>query len=237
MSEKGKIVTDTTEILIITSPSFQPLIQREMESLTELPLQYYVLDHLHSLFDAGCARLNIFNYTNIHKYDKILYLDTDILLNSDINVLFQLEISTEKIYALEEGTIESFLWGGQFFDFTTVNKNVSAFTSGILFFKNSESMKSLFHTIQLHIIDYIHTKKNAIPVCLDQPFIVYNAIHQSKYDNQVLKEYVENNPSVPHLQKIIYHFPGGPGSFHSKYSKMTAFWEKQVKQGLLINDK
>jgi hypothetical protein len=101
ISVKGNINKETTDILIITSPTFQPLIQKKIESI-DLPIHYYILD-LHTLFDAGCSRLNIFKYDNIHKYNTILYLDTDILLNSDINVLFNHEISSEKIYALEEG--------------------------------------------------------------------------------------------------------------------------------------
>lgn len=221
---KANINKETTDILIITSPSFQPLIKNKLESFN-LDLCYYILD-LHSLFDAGCSRLNIFKYENINKYNKILYLDTDILLNSDINVLFNLEITSDKIYALEEGNIEHEYWGGQFFDFNKFNRTESAFTSGILLFSNSDSMKLLFNTIQTHIVDYIYTKKNGIPICLDQPFIVYNAISQNKYDNQVLKSYVENNPSVVSSEKIVYHFPGTPGFYDSKFYKMSNFWAK-----------
>jgi len=227
---KTNINKETTDILILTSPSFQPLIQKELCSF-DLPLQYYILE-IHTLFEAGCARLNIFKYANINKYDNILYLDTDILLNSDVNVLFNLEIYSEKIYALQEGHIglnNNEYWGGQFFDFKKFNKNLSAFTSGILYFRNSDCMKSLFSTIQSHIQDYIYVKKNRIPGCLDQPFIVYNAISQNKYDNQLLKSYVENNPSVINDNKIIYHFPGGPGNYSSKFEKMTNFWEKMYK--------
>jgi O-methyltransferase len=224
ISVKANINNETTDILIVTSPKFQPLIQKEVESF-DLKLLYYTLD-LHTLFEAGCSRLNIFKYENIHKYDTILYLDTDILLNSDVNILFELELSSHKIYALEEGIIDNVCWGSQFFDFTIYNKETSAFTSGILLFKNSDCMKLLFDTINSHIIDYIYTKHNAIPQCLDQPFIVYHAITQNKYDNQLLKNYVENNPSTVSLEKIIYHFPGGPGVYDSKISKMTFFWTK-----------
>jgi lipopolysaccharide biosynthesis glycosyltransferase len=224
ISVKANINKETTDLLIITSPSFQPLIQKELECF-DLPLHYYTLD-LHTLFEAGCARLNIFKYDRIDRYNKILYLDTDILLNSDVNVLFNLELVPEKLYALEEGTIGEVHWGAQLFDFSKYTKDQTAFTSGILFFKNSECMKLLFDSIQLHIADYIYTKKNAIPECLDQPFIVYNAISQDKYDNQVLKPFIENNPSIVHYKKIVYHFPGSPGKYDSKYSKMTAFWEK-----------
>ena len=234
ISERANINTETTDILIITSPSFKQLIQKELDNFN-LYLDYYILD-LHTLFEAGCARLNIFKYDNIVKYDNILYLDTDILLNSDVNKLFNLELSSDKIYALEEGNIGNVLWGAQFFDFTKYNINLPAFTSGILLFKNSECMKSLFDTIQSHIVDYIYIKKNSIPVCLDQPFIVYNSILQNKYDNQLLKKYVENNPSIVNAEKVIYHFPGGPGSYDSKFSKMTFMWDKiKVIPQVLVN--
>ena len=211
------------DILIITSPSFQRIIENELKTFN-LPLKYYILD-LHTLFDAGCARLNIFNY-DLTNYEKILYLDTDILINSDMNVLFQLELSSEKIYTLEEGTIGHPFWGGQFFDFKQYDKNIPAFTSGILLFRNSSCMKTLFISIQKHILDYIYIKKNDIPTCLDQPFIIYNAITQNKYDNQLLKTYVENNPLLVSSEKIVYHFPGGPGEYESKYDKMISFWKK-----------
>ena len=217
----------TTDILILTSPTFQPLIQKELNNF-DLPIYYYLLD-FYTLFDAGCARLHIFEYDSICKYDKILYLDTDILINSDVNILFDLDLSFDKIYALEEGTIgdEHGYWGKQFFDLTKeYNRAQSAFTSGILLFINGQSMKTLFHCIKSHIKEYIFIQKNSIPICLDQPFIVYNAISQNKYDNQLLKLYVENNPSNVNSEKIVYHFPGGPGAYNSKFLKMTAFWEK-----------
>lgn len=224
ISVKGNINKDTTEILIITSPTFEPLIQKEMESF-DLPIQYFTID-LHTLFDAGCSRLNIFKYTNIHNYDTILYLDTDILINSDMNVLFNLELSSDKIYALEEGVISHDYWGAQFFDFSNYDRNTLAFSSGILLFRNSDSMKLLFNAIQLHIEDYIFNKNNTIPNCLDQPFIVYNAISQSKYDNQLLKNYVENSPSNVTSSKVVYHFPGEIGVYQSKYTRMRFFWGK-----------
>jgi mannosyltransferase OCH1-like enzyme len=220
ISQNANIDKETTEILIITSPMFKQLIQTELDGF-EFRIDYYVLD-LYSLFEAGCARLNIFKYDKIEKYDKILYLDTDILINSDINVLFNCELSADKIHALEEGIIGHEFWGGQFFDLTQYDSNMPAFTSGILLFKNSNSMKSLFASIEKHIAEYTF----AIPSCLDQPFIVYNAITQNKYDNQLLKSYVENNPSDVEPVKIIYHFPGVPGAHNSKFNKMTVFWQK-----------
>ena len=117
---KGNINKKTTDILIITSSKFQSLIKKELSNF-KLHVLYYILN-LNTLFEAGCARLNIFKYSNINKYNTILYLDTDILINSDVNVLFKLKLSPNKIYALEEGNIGHEFWGSQFFDFTKYDK-------------------------------------------------------------------------------------------------------------------
>jgi len=224
---KGVIDKNTTKVLIVTSPSFKEKIVKALEEY-DLPLAYFLLD-LTTLFESGCARLNIFQYEDIDRYSKILYLDTDILINGDLNILLNKELSDDKIYALEEGQIgvESWsdFWGSQFFDFTKVDRRQTAFTSGILYFKNSDTIRGLFDTIKAHINDYVYVKKNEPPYCMDQPFIVYNAIMEKKFDNQMMKTYAENNPTQVSAEKIIYHFPGGPGWYDSKIVKMTTFWK------------
>jgi len=224
ISVKSNINKKTTDILIITSPSFKLLIEKDLFDF-DLPINYYLLE-LHTLFEAGCARLNIFNYDNINQYDNILYLDTDVLVNGDLNIIFDTDISSNKIYALEEGTIGHEFWGAQFFDFSKINIDTPAFTSGILYFKRSPSIMELFEDIKHHITDFIYINNNNIPCCLDQPFIVYNSIMQNKYDNTMMKKYVENNPSDVNRDKNIYHFPGCPGFYENKYDKMTSFWIK-----------
>jgi len=230
---KGNINKETTNILIITSPLFQPLIKKYFENY-DLPLQYYILD-LHTLMEASCCKLKIFQYYEIDKYKKILYLDTDVLINSDINILFNNEISLEKLYALEEGNIESELHGGQFFNFTKFNRNTYAFSAGVLYFMNSLSMKKLFEDTNIHIKKYL-SENRPVPICLDQPFLVYNSFIQDKYDNQFMKKYLENNPKIVNYEKIIYHFPGSPGNYSSKYDKMKIFWEK-IKNSLIDKNK
>jgi len=223
ISENANINKEKTDILIITSSLFQPLIQKDIESFN-LPLHYYILD-LHTLMESSCCKLNIFHYNEIDKYEKLLYLDTDVLINSDVNLLFDIEISSEKLYALEEGKIGDEFWGSIFFDFTKFNQNANAFSAGVFYFMNSLSMKKLFEDTITHIANYMNTK-STIPVCLDQPFLVYNSFIQDKYDNQFMKKYLENNPNVVSNEKIIYHFPGGPGDYSSKWDKMNSFLDK-----------
>jgi len=235
--EKGNLNTETTDILIMTTSKFKEIIQEQLKEFT-LNIHYYTLDSITTLFQAGCARLNIFKYPNINKYDTILYIDTDILINSDINILFDLELSSDKMYTLEEGDIGSEWWGGKFFDFSKYDRNIKAFTSGILFFRNSNAIISLFDSIESHIQEDFYIQKNPIGPCLDQPYIVYNTITQNKCDNKTLIPYVENNPSRVLSTRIIYHFPGGPGSYDNKINKMKAFWNKMNNiKGVLDNKK
>lgn len=226
IAANGNIEPDNTDILILTSLHFLPKIQTEFGHL-QLPLKYHLLE-CNTLIDAVFARLFIFSIPQIELYNKLLYLDLDILINGDLNVIWNLDISPDKIYALEEGNIGGVSWGGpDFFDFSKEghDPNTPAFTSGILLFRNSYSIKQLFQTIRDHAALHIIEDK-PMPRLLDQPFIVYNAVVQRKYDNQILKLYAENNPTEASQDKIIYHFPGGIGHFASKYDRMTEFLKK-----------
>ena len=227
ISLRSNINKDTTDILIITSPAFLPIIQKELSEY-DLPLQYMTLN-LNTKMEAGCCKLNIFDYEKISLYNKILYLDTDVLINSDINILFNLEISSDKIYALEEGEIGHEYWGKQFFDFKKFDPNTKAFSSGVFYLMNNEKIKTLLSNTKTHIDTYINKDNNPEPVTLDQPFIVYNAFIENKYDNQLMKQYMENNPTEVSKDKIIYHFPGGPGNYSSKIEKMNNFFDKMIK--------
>lgn len=221
---RGNINKTNTDILIITSPVFQTLIQNEL-SCFNIQLEYYILDLQTTLFQAKCAKLNIFDYENINKYDKILYLDTDVLINSDINILFDVE-TEDKLYVLEEGYIGHEFWGGDFFDFSKYSTNQTAFTPGILYFNNTKIIQELFNTIKMHIIDFIHKNNNCITGCQDKPFIVYNTITRKIYNNIIMKKYCVNNPDIVSSKIIFYHFPGGQCDYSNKYNKMISFNEK-----------
>lgn len=70
-----------------------------------------------------------------------------------------------------------------------------------------------------NITDYFYIKNNHIPICLDQPFIVYNAIFQNKYDNQIMKSYVENNPFGVSPKIIVIIFQAVPVHMIPNYLK------------------
>lgn len=206
------------DYLIICNHEFQNSIQKIFDDLN-INGKIWCLD-VKNIFEAGYSRLKIFDYPDINLYNKILYLDCDILITNSINNIldFQLE---NKLYALKENCnrinhCEVFTDE----EYRLLDKN-SAFSSGILLFNNSIIIKDLFSQILLHINNHI-TSKLDIPICLDQPFIVYHAVKNNLYNNQKLINIVINNPNNFN-NETISHFPGGPGHYESKIIKMTKF--------------
>ena len=206
---------DNVDYLIICNTHFQKKIKAIFDNLN-ISGKIWCID-LKTKFEAGYSRLKIFDYPDINLYNKILYLDCDILVTNSINKIldFQLE---NKLYALKEGNTNHVFWGNQFFD---NNPHCAAFTSGILLFNNHKVIKDLFSQILLHIHNHI-TSMLPIPICLDQPFIVYHAVKNNLYDNKKLINIVINNPNNFN-NETISHFPGGPGYYESKIIKMTNF--------------
>jgi lipopolysaccharide biosynthesis glycosyltransferase len=221
IAEWGKVDSNTTHILIMTSADFKPKIETLVAPYNLIVK--YQLFNINSIMEASMCRLNIFDYEHLNEYDNLLYLDADILINKDLNIIFNYPIQN-KLYALEEGTLGGEYWGREFFDFNHFNYNQPAFNAGVLYFKNTNEIKTLFNDTRNQIVNWF-SKGNPVLTCLEQPFLVYNTFMKGLVENQLMKEYIVMNPTNID-NKIIYHFAGGPGHFGSKYDKMSVFIEK-----------
>ena len=204
--------SDDVDYLVICHPTFESKINNILQELN-INGNTWCLD-LHTKFEAAYSRLKIFEYPMIHTYDKILYLDCDILVTDKIESMLNFPLE-DKLYALEEGNTNHEFWGAQFFD---PPLDHDAFTTGILLFNNSPPIKKLFSDILEHIYSY----RLPIPSCVDQPFIIYHAFKNNMYDNKTLIGKVVNNPTSVQGETIC-HFPGGPGDYGSKIMKMVNF--------------
>jgi predicted O-methyltransferase YrrM len=209
---------ENTHILVYTSTSFMNMIKKS--HLFNEKVKFEINDTYNDIDKACKSRLDVFNLSSINNYDKILYLDTDVLIKDDINKVF--EVCKEDIlYVLEEAEIDSNTdyWGKTLFGNEINNyKDKTAFTSGILLFNNCEKIKDLFNKIKADIINRPHDF-----ACYDQPYIVYNAFKYNLYNNKMLKSHVVNNDNNIHSNKVIHHYPGGPGVYQHKIIAMTIF--------------
>ena len=214
-----------TEILIYTSTKFMDIIKQSPFYRKGL-IHFEINDTYGSVEKACKARLDLFSLQSIHKYSKILYLDTDIIVKGDLQNIFDL-CQKDKLYVLEEGSIDSdtdfwgktlFLNAGDLDLYTNKPAFSTAFSSGILLFNNCDKIKKLFLNIRNDIL-----KRPFKFYCHDQPYIVYNAFKYDIYDNQILKQFVVNNDPNIRSDKIIHHFPGDPGMHRDKLKHMFAF--------------
>jgi lipopolysaccharide biosynthesis glycosyltransferase len=207
---------NNTNILVYTSTPFMNKIKQSHLFNSE-KINFEINDEYNSIRKACRARYNLFNLSSVKKYNKILYLDTDILVKDNIDKVF--DVCREDIlYVLEEGKIDDNrdFWGKSLFENEINNYNdKSAFSSGILLFNNCEKIKDLFNKTT-DIFDITKFSLN------DQPYLVYNAFKYNLYNNKILKKLAVNNNNI-HSDKVIHHFPGGPGKYEHKIPKMTIF--------------
>lgn len=222
---------DQIDFLILTSENFADEIN-SLSKFTGIPLMMKFFS-FNSIDEASRSRLYIFDYENAMLYDKILYLDTDILCQGELMNIFNEPIE-DKIYGMKEGTIEHEIHGGWWFDFETIDKNTVAMNGGILLFKASELMKSIFNDIREHIIDIKDSGKR-FPECADQPFVNYHFIKNNKYDNKLMEKHgliYCIDPPLPPSNKtdvVLAHFVWPIGNAMHKLGRMKPHFSHILK--------
>ncbi len=196
-------IDETINILVYTSTLFMNMI-KESHLFNNEKIKFEINDTYTNIDTACKAKLDLFNLPSVKNYNKIIYLDTDILVKGDINNVFDV-CKEDILYVLEEGEINSNsdFWGKTLFGNEVNNyKDQTAFTSGILLFNNCDKIKDLFIKINNDIINRPYHFD-----FYDQPYIVYNAFKYNLYNNKILKQFVVNNDNNIYSDKIIHHFP------------------------------
>jgi len=194
----------------------------------EIPLLIKLFD-FQTEHQAGCARLHIFEYERIDEYSKILYLDTDIIIQGDLMKLFD-SLEDDVLYAKSEYDIYGAGHGGLFFDFTKYDKTIQSLNSGVLLFKNSSSIKAIFHTINTHIANLKQTN-TVWPACMDQPFISFHFIKNSMCNLEAISDYIcLAEKAAPPLTSpvIIGHFTWPIGNPWHKMGRMKAHLQELI---------
>ena len=211
---------ENTNILVYTSTSFMNIIKKS-HLFNDEKIKFEINDTYDNIDKACKARLDLFNLSSIKNYNKILYLDTYILIKDDINKVFNI-CEKDILYVLEEGKItdnDNFYGGYTLFNNNSDNYiDITAFTSGIILFNNCEPIKELFNKIKEDIIKRPYNFN-----CYDQPYIVYNAFKYNLYNNKILKQFVVNNDTNIHSDKVIHYFTGCPSVYQHKIVAMSNF--------------
>lgn len=215
----GKL-DNTTKILVYTSTQMMNRI-KQSHLYNEANMLFEINDTYNSIDKACKARLDLFQLPSVRQFETILYLDTDILVKGDLDRVFTV-CEKDLLYVLEEGDIDDDhdYYGKSLFgeDAISSYRDTSAFTSGIMLFRNCDTIKELFRQINTVMVNRPYANS-----FYDQPYIVYTAFKYNLYDNKVLKTLVVNNDSNIHSNKVIHHFPGGPGIYQHKLIQLSTF--------------
>jgi len=218
---------DTIDFLVMTSPDFGPLVDTISNKL-QISIQKKYFD-FNTMHQAACARLHIHEYENIDLYEKILYLDTDIIIQNDLTTLFSTELEN-KVYAVSEDKISSEWFGSWFFDFNKIDKNTPGLNSGILLFNNTLVIKELFDAIKSHI-KQMKDDNLRLPCLCDQPFISYHCISKNLYSYDLMSIYAKLITYPPVVNEpsdiIMCHFIWPIGNAQHKKDRMM-FYSKNM---------
>jgi len=201
---------ENTDILIYTNTLFMEMIKEN--ELYYDKIKFQINDEYKELLDTCRSRLDIFNFEITKKYEKICYLDTDIIIKGDLNRVFDLAVD-DRIYDVNEAH-GNYLFGDEINNY----EDTTAFTSGILLFRNCDNMRFLFEEIKKDII-----KRPFHSGCYDQPYVIYNAFKYKLYNNKILCSLAANCCFDHKSQYAIHHFPGGVGIHQDKIHNMRVF--------------
>lgn len=178
---------------------------------------------------ASINKLRIFEWNKIDIYDKVLFIDGDILVNYDINKIFDIDILDNILYVYKEYDIIEYhkekWWSLQNYtneDLETFRVNkIYPFNCGIFLFNNTIEMKtdfmSILHKISVYTGDYFY----------EQSFM--NEYFNKKMNVNYTVFTKDNYKMFPDLYtkyNSIIHFCGAYDT--NKYDKMLYYTNKYL---------
>ncbi len=176
--------------------------------------------------EASMRKLTIHDY-NIEEYDAVLYIDSDILINTSLNILFNDIVTTDKLCAYPESYDQKYhthlYWSLMNYtkdqlDYFNSN-NIYIFNAGLFGFKNTPDMKRHFSNVRGII------KNHNGPYFYEQSFMNYyfnltNNINLTIINKDIYVMFPANN--IDYGFKII-HFTGTDCPVDFKLNKMINY--------------
>jgi lipopolysaccharide biosynthesis glycosyltransferase len=145
------------DVLFITDEISKSKIE-QFDVISSFNVDYMILPSVKTGPMASLKKLNIFDYTKISEYSKILFFDADILCIKDLNIIFQKDLEPEKLYVCVTEIHKSPLLltpthGIMYLskddaEFIYDNPDIVPFNAGQYMFLNSSRMKGHFSNIR-----------------------------------------------------------------------------------------
>jgi lipopolysaccharide biosynthesis glycosyltransferase len=180
----------------------------------------------HALLKKCC----ISQYKNILQYQKVMYLDCDVIVQRDVMDIFEkLDIHKNILYAPEEGTLTGKFWYLDAYTESNIlrltKKGTKSFNSGTFIFIPTKTFLKHFDNVKL-LGEHYKGKSHFY----DQSFFNYyfntNNISSSLYITDVVRIFPD--PLVYYPDKYIIHF-AGIGQYLEKSKIMKQYLNKLLK--------
>lgn len=216
---------DKADYLIICSAKFKDAIQ-SLFSRLNIKGKIWVLNPMNK-FEACYYRLKIFDYPKIDQYDKILYLDTDIIISNDLNTILDIDIKEVLYsYADDDKTISDWGHGKIIFEKLNIsfNPRQKVFSTAILYFLNCVTMRKLFKDVIKNIEMICPNGKYHLGGTYDQDFVIFQCVIDKLYDTNTISKYCQNNAGKPAENLILNHFCVPCGEPNGKRARMYNFY-------------
>jgi len=213
----------SVDFLVYTTSEFKGIIQSKCSDLTGV--FFFEKNFYKSMNQARISKLDIFDYTEIEKYEKVIYIDADSIFIKDPCSMFE-NIQDDVVYTVGEGTIlnEGEYWGRSLF----LKENAQypdreGLSSYIMGFKNIPTIKKLFIKIKQSF--YLDMYQNKLKF-YDQPFLNFFLIQNNMCNTETFKTLTKSREPAESAMKeglTVIHFAGCPGHGYVKLDLMKEF--------------
>ena len=227
-------VGTSSDLLIYTTTEYKELIQKKCPIATNL--LFVEKKFYKTMNQARISKLDVFDFPQIDRYEKVLYIDADSLFLTNPDKIFD-QITEEVVYAVGEGEIlsEGEYWGRSLFlreNAECANREgLGAYALG---FKNAVAIKKLF--IKIKQAFYLDMYQNKLRF-YDQPFLNFFLLQNNMCNTVALKSFIRSRPSVSEAindELAIVHFAGCPGHGPVKLDLVNQFELEFNKQKPIV---
>jgi len=221
-----------TDILIMCDEEYK-------QNIIDLHTNIMITNKNNNGIEASMRKVEIFSYENIWNYDKVLYLDSDIVVGGNINILFDRVEEEDKLYVFREQNIVSgmyhkYWWSGILTeeDILFFNKNERGFFNcGQFLFKVNKKMESHFNNVLNNI------KQNTKEYFYEQTFMnEYFLKNLLTIEDKIIKKYIHLCLQTDNFELVLFHFCGSD-TLDNKLNKMKNRYNDYIQYILNKKDK
>lgn len=220
---------DNIHIMIITDAQTKKKLTRLMEVKMLHNLHFLEVPKDRDLFHVLLRKFDISLFPSLLNYDKVMYLDCDILVQRDVGILFNsVDFQLNKLYAMAEGPIEGRYWTLDLYKTSQLKrlheKHVTGFNSGTFMFIPTIAMKHHFTALKELALQYDGNH------FYDQSFMNYYFNTKGiAVTPPILSRHIKlfPDPNKRYPRKVILHF-AGIGRYKEKAKMMEDYYEKHL---------